>query len=110
MKRLTIAALALGLGLATATGCSGGNEARCQKAIENIFELTGLNKTGSGPDIHAAVRSCRANASSEAIDCMIKAKSVADLEECEGGVADDLLKNDGDKQPEDDKPEENKGE
>lgn len=87
MRRLTIAVLALGLGLASATGCGDTNEQKCKKAVENIFTLTGLNKSGSGPDVHAAVRSCRANASSDAIDCMIDAKSLDDLAKCEGDFA-----------------------
>ncbi len=93
MKRLTIAAFALCLGFTTAAGCSSGNEEGCRKAIENIFRLTGLDKTSSGPSVRKAVRSCRANASKDAIECMVNAKTNADLQTCEGGVAGDLLEN-----------------
>ena len=83
MTRSIIAALVLAL--AAATGCSKtGNEDRCREAVENIFHITGLDKTGSGPDVHAAVRSCRANASGAAIDCMIAAKTTDDLAKCDG--------------------------
>jgi len=92
MKRLTIAVLAVCLGIGAATGCSSGNEAGCRKAIKNIFKITGMDKGSSGPNVDAAVRSCRANASGDAIDCMIAAKTLDDLSKCEGGVADDLLK------------------
>jgi len=93
MKGSIIAALALAFTLTTLPGCSRtGNEERCREAIRNIIRITGLDKGGSGPDEHAAIRSCRANASSDAIDCMIAAKTMDDLAKCEGGVADDLVK------------------
>lgn len=82
MTRPIIAALALAL--VTAVGCSEtGNEERCRQAIRNIFHITGLDKTGSGPDEHAAIRSCRANASDQAITCMIAAKNTEDLAKCD---------------------------
>jgi len=83
MRRSIIAALVLSL--VAATGCSKtGNEDRCREAIRNIFHITGLDKTGSGPDEYAAVRSCRANASDTAIDCMLAAKTADDLAKCDG--------------------------
>ena len=82
MTRPIIAALVLAL--ATAMGCSSsGNEERCRQAVRNIFHITGLSKTGSGPDEHAAIRSCRANASDKAIECMIAAKTTEDLAKCD---------------------------
>jgi hypothetical protein len=80
MKWLTIAVLAVGL----SAGCGDSSEDRCRDAIRNIFKITGLDKTSSGPDEHAAIRSCRANASRDAIKCMIEAKTMDDLSKCEG--------------------------
>ncbi|RMH40167.1 MAG: hypothetical protein D6689_14770 [Deltaproteobacteria bacterium] len=79
MKWLTIAAAA-----ALLVACGEGNEKQCREAVRNIFRITGVNESGSGPDEHAAVRSCRANASSESIRCMIQARTVDDLAKCDG--------------------------
>jgi len=91
MTRLVGMALSIAIAVALA-GCGKGNEERCQAAIENIFSLTGIDKTSSGPDMHAAVRNCRSKASGAAIDCMIAAKTLEELEKCEGGLAKDLAK------------------
>jgi hypothetical protein len=87
-----VAALVLGVGVGSAVGCGRASEAKCRQAVHNIFAITGIDRQGgTGPDEHAAIRSCRANASAAAVDCMIAAKTVADLAGCEGETAADLL-------------------
>jgi hypothetical protein len=73
------------LAIALSTACVEGNEAKCRQAVRNIFELTGVGSGAAGPDENAAVRSCRANASAAAINCMIAADSITALQACEGG-------------------------
>jgi hypothetical protein len=90
---ILLAALLL-LGGATATGCSKGNEEDCRKAIENVRRLTGTVTDDFGPDPEAAVRSCRGNADRASVRCVMNAQSLAELEQCEGGLADELFGDD----------------
>jgi hypothetical protein len=52
--------------------------------VENIRRLSNTERSEFGTDPSAAVRSCRANASKESVQCMIAARTQADLIACEG--------------------------
>ncbi|MCP4443765.1 MAG: hypothetical protein GY811_00270 [Myxococcales bacterium] len=78
--------LALGLGTAgMGLGCKAKpSEKACGEAIENIRDITKQGANDVGADPVAAIRSCRGNSSKEAVECMRVAKTLADLEKCEG--------------------------
>lgn len=67
--------------LAAVPACNRPTEENCRKAIQNIDKVTG--RTPEPVDVAAAVRTCRAEASEEAVACWIAAKSPADVEACE---------------------------
>lgn len=60
------------------------NEEACKEAIENIRRLSGLGANDVATDPTAAIRSCRNNSNRESVDCIRNAKTVPDLEKCEG--------------------------
>jgi hypothetical protein len=72
-------------GLALVSSCNKPTEDACQKAIENIQRVTGIENSAGAPDSAAAVRKCRAQASKEAVACMTSAKTIAEIAACEGG-------------------------
>lgn len=87
MKAIHILSIALALG-ATSTGCERANEEKCREAVRNVFRITQADDTqNAGPDESAAIRSCRANSSRETVECVIAAKTLQDLEGCEGTLA-----------------------
>lgn len=68
------------------------SEKQCKKAVDNIRKVTGLDKADLGARPETMVRSCRANATKADADCMIAAKSVEDLEKCEGETGAEFYK------------------
>ena len=95
---LSAAALALGLVL-SATGCGKKpSEELCQRAVENIRKLTGGAHTDVGADPKAAVRSCRAQSSSDTVECMAEARTTQELYGCGGDMAEALKAMDQKKQ------------
>lgn len=68
-----------------AAGCEAKpTEEACERAIENLREISGLARADVGADPKAAIRSCQANSSRATVDCMIAAKTMEDIVECEG--------------------------
>ena len=76
-------------------GCNKPSEADCKKAVSNIRFLTGTTRDDFGVKPEAAIRSCRGNASKASVKCAIKATTLEELEQCEGGMA-ESLRGDGD--------------
>lgn len=77
-----LACVALALG---AAACSKPKDDDCKSAIANIRHLYGTANSAQGMSPQAAVRSCRGSASRESVDCIIKAKTLPELESCAGG-------------------------
>jgi hypothetical protein len=67
-------------------GCSKPKSEDCKKAIANIRKLTGATQSSIGRSPEAAIRACRGGASRESVQCVIDAKTLADLNACEGGM------------------------
>jgi hypothetical protein len=82
------AALAVAFALG---GCSSTkpDEERCRLAVDNIRAINRLDDADVGARPEAMVRSCRAQSSRDAVECMIAAKTVEDLQKCEGDVGAD---------------------
>jgi hypothetical protein len=78
------------LALAALPACNRATESDCRTAVQNIYDITGVDQDGLGPDPQKWVRSCRARASRAAVRCMIDAHTMSDLQACEGGLADEL--------------------
>jgi hypothetical protein len=73
--------------IALTAGCQSGKpgEDECRKAVENIERLTrkdGLSRKANA----AAIRSCQARSSKEFVKCATDARTLAELERCEGEV------------------------
>ena len=82
MKRILLV-----LVVASATclgGCNRTSEAECRKAVENIDRIYGRTEDPGQLDPQAAIRACRGRDTKKKVKCMIDAKTVADLEACEG--------------------------
>jgi outer membrane biosynthesis protein TonB len=77
-----LASVALALG---AAACAKPKDDDCKNAIANIRHLYGTANSAQGMSPQAAVRSCRGSASRESVDCIIKAKTIQELESCAGG-------------------------
>jgi hypothetical protein len=77
------------VGLAAAlAGCTKKpTEEACDKAIVNIRKLTGQANSEVGADRRAAVRSCRAQSSSDTVECYVEAQTVEELFGCGGEMA-----------------------
>jgi hypothetical protein len=77
------------VGLAAAlAGCTKKpTEEACDKAIVNIRRLTGQSNSEVGADRRAAVRSCRAQSSSDTVECYVEAQTVEELFGCGGEMA-----------------------
>ncbi len=87
-KGLTAASIGLAL---LAFGCNKPTESECSKAIANIQTLTGTIESDFGVKPEAALRSCRGNATKASVQCAIAAKTMADLQTCEGGIAEQMF-------------------
>lgn len=85
--------------LATGTGCNRPSEEDCKKAVTNIRKLTNTERDDFGVKPEAAIRSCRGNADKKSVKCAMNAKTLEDLEKCEGGIAESMMgpKKDGGK-------------
>jgi len=77
-----LACVALALG---AAACTKPKDDDCKSAIANIRHLYGTANSAQGMSPQAAVRSCRGSASRESVDCIIKSKTIQELESCAGG-------------------------
>lgn len=78
--------LALALALAC-MACNRPSEAKCKEAVDNIFALTGAAENpASAPDEQQWIRSCRANATKDTVNCYIAAKTIEQLGQCEGDL------------------------
>jgi hypothetical protein len=64
--------------------CDKPSPERCKLAIVNIQTLMGTDKAHSDFDLDREVRRCRSGSRKESVECAINAKSVADLQKCEG--------------------------
>ncbi len=64
--------------------CNRPSEADCQLALSNIRRILGTenNDFGKSPDV--ALRACRGNGRKESVACAIRAKTVDDLNACQG--------------------------
>ena len=72
---------------AAAPGCKAKpSEEACRDAIRNQRVIAGLSTSDVGADPIAAIRSCQGGSSKETVECMRGAKSLEDLQECEGDV------------------------
>jgi hypothetical protein len=80
---LYIAPLALALS-ASASCKSKPSEAACKDAINNMRKIYGQSASDVGADPKTAIRSCRGQSSKETVEFMRNAKTVEDLEKCEG--------------------------
>ncbi|WP_428265773.1 hypothetical protein [Haliangium sp.] len=56
----------------------------CKKAVANIRSLYKTAGLDYGLSPQAAIRSCRGNASRESVQCMIAAKTIEELDACQG--------------------------
>lgn len=63
-----------------AVGCNKPSKEDCRKAIENMRSL--MHTTQLQTDVEGEVRRCNGGSKKEAVDCAIKAKSLADLRAC----------------------------
>jgi hypothetical protein len=72
--------------------CDRPSEKKCQEAVDNIQKITKTDEHAIGPDPRAAVRSCQANASKDAVECMIAAQTLEELVKCEGDFAKEMAK------------------
>jgi hypothetical protein len=100
-------ALVAGLTLATSlAACDKPQEKDCKEAVANIRRIYGTQGIDYGADPQAMVRSCRGSASRDSVRCFIAAKSIEDLNACEGGTFTDMFGDEPDDQPKqpDDKP------
>lgn len=85
-RRAALAAAALVAALAS--GCSAKpSQASCEKAVKNIRKLTGQTASELGPDERAAVRSCTAQSSRDAVECYVGAQTIEQLRACGGELA-----------------------
>ena len=80
--------------VALTLGCNKPSEADCKKAVSNIRTLTGTTRDDFGVKPQAAIRSCRGNASKASVKCAMKAATLEELEQCEGGMAESLMGDD----------------
>jgi hypothetical protein len=78
MKRLVIAITGLML-----FGCGRPAVEDCRKAVANMQKLRGLDDAQTAPDPEAAVRRCRSTAKPATVQCLIQAKTAAELDACE---------------------------
>lgn len=91
-----LACVALSLG---AAACAKPKDDDCKNAIANIRNLYGTANYAQGTPPQAAVRSCRGNASREAVQCITKAKTIQELESCAGGEFLEAMKGESATQP-----------
>ncbi len=111
LSSLTIAFLFFA-GIGTQACRAKPSEEDCRAAANNVRQVSGQGSNDVGADIAAAIRSCQATSSKEAVQCMIAAKTPSDLEKCEGEVAKtnfeqaEKASEDQMKKSEDEKPEE----
>ena len=77
--------------LGSPAACNRPSEGDCKKAIANIRLLAGTENDDFG-DPEAAIRSCRGNASKDSVNCVVNARAPADLEKCEGGLFDEIMR------------------
>ncbi len=90
MKRILLTLLIAAA--ASAMGCNKPTDDECRKAVSNIRRLTGTANSSFGADPQAAIRSCKGNASKESVHCMMNAKTVEDLQKCEGEASEKFIK------------------
>jgi hypothetical protein len=60
------------------------SEKDCKDAINNVRRINGQEGSDMGADPIAMIRSCRGSSNQKSVDCMLKAKTGADLVGCEG--------------------------
>ena len=107
MHGATIATLALVL-IATASvsslfllsGCNRPAEEKCTAAVKNMLALTRNDGESSGFDEATLIRSCRANAKLDAVECYIAARNAVDMKKCEGPLSEKLEKKIADEEKE----------
>jgi hypothetical protein len=90
MRNAIAILLPAALAVALATGCDRPDEDSCRLAVENIQRIAQAGDRIERADTEAAVRSCRANASGESVQCMINARTMDDLLDCEGEFAEEI--------------------
>jgi hypothetical protein len=62
------------------------SEKDCKDAINNVRRINQQDSSDMGADPIAMIRSCRGSSSQKSVDCMIRAKTEADLQGCEGEI------------------------
>lgn len=65
---------------AALAGCNKPSKEDCRKAIENMRAL--MHTTQLHTDVEGEVRRCNGGSRKEAVDCAIKANTIAELREC----------------------------
>jgi len=91
MKRIFLTLL-IAASTASTMACNKPTDDECHKAVSNIRRLTGTANSSFGADPQAAIRSCKGNASKESVQCMMNAKTVEDLQKCEGTASEKFIK------------------
>ena len=86
MNRIARVFLIIACSITTLAACGKPKAEECKKAIANIREVYRTAGMDFGVSPEAAVRSCRGSASNESVRCMLEAKTMEDLRECEGEV------------------------
>ena len=73
----------LGLALMFVLGCNKPSEENCRKALDNMEHLLGTESLATPGQIEGEVRRCKGGSSKEAVECAIKATTLAELEKCD---------------------------
>lgn len=68
------------------------SEEACKEAIDNVRRITEQSTSDMGADPIAMIRSCRGSSSKESVECMRVAKTLDDLNKCEGDIGDKYYK------------------
>ncbi len=79
------------------SACDKPKSADCKKAVDNIIKLYGTEGREYGVKPRAMVRSCRGSASRRSVKCFMNAKSVKELQGCEGGAFEKMFSEEKDK-------------
>ena len=79
MKRFAILA-ALSLALAA---CDKPSSESCEKALRNMQALLGTDNLTTTATLQGEIRRCRGGSSKTAVECAIKATTLAELEACD---------------------------
>jgi hypothetical protein len=68
------------------------SEQACKEAIDNVRRITEQSTSDMGADPIAMIRSCRGSSSKASVECMRVAKTLEDLNKCEGEIGEKYYK------------------